>query len=307
MTDRLSEIEAFVRVVDTGTFSAAAERLGVGKSAVSRRISEMEARLGVQLLHRTTRHIRLTDTGRQYYERCVRLLQDMEEAEQAVSQAHCELRGRLRVAVPQTFGLRHLSPAICEFQSLHPGIEFDLDFNDRRVDLLDEGFDLAIRIGHLEDSSLIARRLTPIRTVVCAGPGYLKRHGTPAAPDELVRHNVLVYTNVADPDTWAYQEPGGERRRIRLNVRLRANSGEFLLDAARAGHGIVMEPTFIVHEAIADGSLVPILTEYRWPESGCYAVYPPTRHLSRRVRTFIDYLAERFTDMPYWDQGIQSG
>jgi DNA-binding transcriptional LysR family regulator len=304
MSDRLGDIEAFVRVVEAGTFSAAAERLEMGKSAVSRRIADLEARLGVQLFHRTTRRISLTDIGREYYERSVRLLQDLEEAAQSVSRAHVALRGRLRVALPLTFGLRHLSAAICEFQALHPGVEFDLDFNDRRVDLLEEGFDLAIRIGKLEDSSLIARRLTTIRTVICASPAYLQAHGMPAIPADLAQHTALVYTNVPDADTWTWWDSDGASHRIKLKVGLRSNNGEFIGAAAKAGYGVTMSPTFIVYDAIAAGELIPLFADYSWPRSGCFAVYPPTRHLSQRVRAFVDFLAERFAGTPYWDERI---
>jgi len=304
MTDRLAEIEAFIAVTETGGFSAAADRLEVGKSAVSRRIADLEARLGVQLFHRTTRRVVLTDTGREHYERCVRVLQDLDEAEQSASQAHGALRGRLRAALPVSFGLRHLSPAVCAFQRLHPAVDFDLDFNDRHVDLLDEGFDLALRIGRLEDSTLIARRLVTIRTVVCASPGYLREHGTPESPEQLSKHEALVYTNVPNPETWTYWNATGQRHQVKVPVRLRSNNGDFIVAAARAGHGIIISPTFIASEAISAGELVPVLTGVSWPQSSCYAVYPPTRHVSHRVRAFIDFLVERFAGVPYWDREI---
>jgi DNA-binding transcriptional LysR family regulator len=304
MTGKFSEIEAFVSVAESGGFSAAADRLQVGKSAVSRRVADLEARLGVQLFHRTTRRVALTDTGREYYDRCVRVLQDLEDAEQAASQAHGALRGRLRAALPVSFGLRHLSPAICAFQQLHPAVDFDLDFNDRHVDLLEEGFDLAVRIGRLEDSTLIARRLVTIRTVVCASPDYLHQHGTPELPEQLSEHAALVYSNVPSPETWSYWDAAGRRHQVKVPVRLRSNNGDFIVAAARAGHGVIISPTFIAGDAIASGELVPILTGVSWPRSSCYAVYPPTRHLTRRVRVFIDFIAQRFAGVPYWDEKI---
>jgi DNA-binding transcriptional LysR family regulator len=299
---RLEEMETFVRVVETGSISGTAERLGITKSAISRRLADLEERLGVQLLRRTTRKLNLTDTGRSYYDRCQRILADVEEAEHAVSEEHSELRGRLRVAVPLSFGLLHLAPAIDDFLRLHPDVQFDLDFNDRQVDLLTEGFDLALRIADLADSSLIARRLAPIHMVVCASPDYLKSNGTPVMPDELVQHACMTYSNAADPETWCYRSAQGKQGSVRVRSCLQANNGEFMCQAAIAGHGIVLQPTFIVWKYIKQDRLIPILSDYEWPGVNAYAVYPQTRHLSRRVRAFIDFLAERFAGVPYWDQ-----
>jgi len=298
-------MSTFVRVVEAGSFTAAAERMELVKSAVSRRISDLEARLGIQLFHRTTRRLTLTDTGRGFYERCVRVLADLEEAEQSASQAHGALHGRLRMAVPLAFGLRHLAPALVDFARQHPRVEFDLDFNDRRVDLIEDGFDLALRIGKLEDSTLMARRLAPINTVLCASPEYLAAHGTPGSPDELARHALLGYTNVADPDLLTCWDAGGTRHRVRVPLVLRANSGDFLLEAAIGGKGLVLSPTFIAWEAVARGDVVPVLTEFSWPRSAAYAVYPPTRFLSQRVRVLVDFLAERFAGTPYWDAACE--
>ena len=183
--DRFAHMQVFVSVVEAGSISAAAERLDLAKSAVSRRLAELEAHLGVSLITRTTRRLNLTDSGRAYYERCVAILADLDEAESAVSQAHAALKGQLKVALPLSFGLLHLSPLIQAFMALHPEVRFELDFNDRQIDLMQEGFDLAIRIATLEDSSLIARRLAPIRHVVCASPDYLAKHGTPVAAADL--------------------------------------------------------------------------------------------------------------------------
>ena len=302
---RLEDMESFVRVVETGSISAAAERLGVAKSAVSRRLSELEARLGAQLFRRTTRRLDLTDTGRGFYERCLRILSDTEEAELAVSQAHGTLRGRLRVAVPLSFGLLHLGPAINDFMAAHPGLEFDLDLNDRQVDLLAEGFDVALRIADLEDSSLIARRLATMRTMVCASPEYLARAGTPQTPADLAAHCCLVYSNARDPALWRFRDPQGDDKTIRVPVCMQANNGDFLRQAASVGQGICMLPTFIAYRAIQDGSLCPILTNYTWPAFNAYAVYPRTRHLSQRVRVFVDFLAERFGGVPYWDAHLR--
>lgn len=299
--DRFADMQVYVSVVESGSISAAAERLNLAKSAVSRRLAELEARLGVSLIQRTTRRLNLTDSGRDYYTRCVAILADVEEAESAVSQAHGALRGRLKVALPLAFGLLHLAPLIQDFMAQHPDVRFELDFNDRQVDLMQEGFDLAIRIASLEDSSLIARRLAPIRHVVCASPRYLARHGTPRAAADLALHACLAYSNVRDPGLWNYRDPAGEPGQVRVPVRLAASSGEFLLRAAVADEGLVQLPTFYLHEALRTGQLVQLLADHAWPELAAYAVYPLTRHLSSRARALIDFLAERLAGEPHWD------
>lgn len=300
--DRFEDMQTFVRVVEAGSFTGAAERLQRAKSAVSRRVSELEERLGVRLLNRSTRRLKLTDTGREFYTRSARLLADLEEAELAASSAHASLRGTLHVASPMSFGVLHLADAINDFLCLHEGLRLEADLNDRRVNLIEEGFDVAIRIGALADSSLIARRLAPIRHVTCASPSYLERFGTPESPDDLMNHAGLSYSNVPESAYWQYRCPGGEQRTVRIGSRMRVNNGDVLLSAARRGLGIVVSPTFLAYQAIEQGELVPILTEYRPPDDAAYAVYPPGRHLSHRVRAFIDFLAERFGERPYWDR-----
>jgi len=304
--DRLEEMRTFAGVVEAGSITGAADRLGIAKSAVSRRLADLEERLSVQLFRRTTRRLDLTDTGRSFYERCLRILADVDEAELAVSQQHGDLRGRLRVAVPLSFGLNHLGPAIDAFLQTHPGIEFDLDLNDRQVDLLAEGFDLAVRIAELEDSSLIARRLAPVRHVVCASPAYLAAQGTPRTPAELAEHGCLIYANAPNPGVWAYTDSTGRQGSVQVRARLRANNGDCLRQAAEDGHGIVLEPSFILYRSIEERKLIPILTEFQWPTIYAHAVYPRTRHLSRRVRAFVDFLAERFAGLPYWDRCLQN-
>ncbi|HEB81453.1 MAG TPA: LysR family transcriptional regulator [Gammaproteobacteria bacterium] len=304
--NRLENMETFVRVVEAGSISAAAERLGVAKSAVSRRLKELETHLGVELFHRTTRRMNLTDTGRSFYQQCLRLLDDVLEAELAASQAHATLAGRLKVAMPSSFGLMHMSSAINDFLKANPSIEFDLDFNDREVDLIQEGFDLAIRIGRLPDSSLIARRLAPIRLILCASPGYLEKHGTPQTPQELTAHDCLVYSLNQDPDHWLLPDNKGNGQRIKIRPRLRASTGEFLRDAAVADRGIILLPSFIAYREIEQGSLQPILCDYQPENLDAFAIYPPTRHLSQRVRAFVDFLAERFAGVPYWDRCLQN-
>ncbi len=292
----------FVAVVEAGSFTAAAERLGLAKSAVSRRIGALEARLGAGLINRTTRRLSVTEAGRAFYERGVRLLADLDEAEAVVAREHGELRGRLRLALPLSFGIRHMCEPIADFAALNPGIEFDLDLNDRRVDLVEEGADLAVRIGSLEDSSLVARRLFEARSVVCASADYLERAGVPSAPEALAGHDCLVYGHLREPGRWRARDAEGRDRSVDVNVALTATSGEFLIRAAAAGLGIVIQPTFIAHDAIRRGELQPILTAFSWPVSPAWAVYPPARQLSSRVRAFIDFIAERFAGTPYWDE-----
>ena len=299
--DRFENMSTFIRVVETGSISGAADRLGVAKSAVSRRLKELEEHLGVELFHRTTRRMNLTDTGRAFYHQCVRILEDVLEAELATSEAHGTLKGSLKVALPSTFGLMHMGPAINEFLQQHPQIEFDLDFNDREVDLMQEGFDLAIRIAKLPDSSLIARRLSPIRTVMCASPSYLERMGTPQTPGELIEHQCLVYSLLRDYEYWHLTDSNGKETRTKIHPYLKASTGEFLRDAAVEGRGIILVPSFIAYKEIERGTLVQVLKDYTPQQLDAYAIYPQTRHLSQRVRAFVDFLVKRFEGTPYWD------
>lgn len=303
--DRFENMNAFVRVVEAGSISAAADRMNTAKSVVSRRLKELEGHLGVELFHRTTRQMNLTDSGRTFYQQCVRILDDILEAEHATSQFHGALKGNLKVAVPLSFGLMHLGPAINEFLQMHPDIEFDLDFNDRQVDLLAEGFDLAIRIANLPDSSLIARRLAPIQTVMCASPAYLERMGKPQSLQELIHHRCLVYNLISNFDHWSLFDGNDQLLKTRIIPYLKASNGDFLRDAAVAGLGIVQLPTFIVYKAIESGQLIPLLTEFHASQLTAYAIYPQTRHLSQRVRAFVDFLVKRFEGLPYWDLCLQ--
>lgn len=299
---RFADLEAFIAVVEAGSFTAAAERLDIAKSAVSRRVNALEERLGVQLLRRTTRRLNLTETGKSFYEHSARIVADLEEAEAAVLQQHGELRGNLKVALPLSFGARHMDKPIAEFSRLHPRVSFDLDLNDRRIDLIAEGVDLAVRIGRLADSTLIARRLFEARTVVAASPAYLEQHGVPRTPDDLAEHRCMVYANLPDPAKWVCTDKDGVRHAVDVAVTMTASSGDFLCAAAREGLGIVLQPTFIAGESISRGELQAVLTDYQWPVTPAYAIYPPTRHLSYRVREFIDFLADYFSGVPYWDR-----
>jgi DNA-binding transcriptional LysR family regulator len=300
--DKLANIEALVAVVEAGSFSKAAERLNIAKSVVSRRVSKLEAEFGVQLLQRTTRTLSLTDQGRQFYERAVHILADLEEAEQSIVDASAELRGSLKLAAPLSFGLHHLTTAITEFMQEHAGVELQLDLNDREINLVEEGFDMAVRIGELRDSTMLARRLGSARLVTCASPGYLAQYGTPRHPAELEKHIGLHYSNTPLKQAWQFA-CGGRAPLVAIpGIRMRANNGDALATAAVAGLGIMNTPTFIVADLIAQGELVPILNDYRRPALGIYAVYPPGRLIPRRIQALADFLADRFGDRPYWDR-----
>ena len=306
LMDRFDNLEAFIKIVETGSISAAAERLNVAKSAVSRRLKELESHLGAELFHRTTRRMNLTDTGRTFYQQSVRIIEDLLEAELAAAQVHGELRGNIKIALPLSFGQLHLGPAINDFLQQHPQVEFDLDFNDRQVDVMQEGFDLAIRIAALADSSLIARRLVRINHALCASPEYLQQHGTPHTPEDLTQHQCLVYSLLQDYQSWIFADKNNQDIKIKINPCLKASAGEFLRDAAINGQGIVYLPTFIVYKELERGALQTLLTDYQTWHLDAYALYPQTRHLSQRVRTFVDFLVKRFEGTPYWDLCIQT-
>ncbi|MCU7859422.1 MAG: LysR family transcriptional regulator [Candidatus Thiodiazotropha sp. (ex Lucinoma kastoroae)] len=300
--DRLECLESFVAVVESGQFSAAAERLGIGKSVISRRVSELEEYLGALLIQRTTRRFSLTDAGRSFYPRAVQLLEDMAEAEQSVSTAQHTLNGRIRLAAPLSFGLLHLAPALNTFMAQHPGVVLDMDFNDSQVDLIQEGVDLALRIGHLEDSNMVALPLAPVRAIICASPGYLARYGTPETPEELSGHQGLCYSNLPEPQKWRFIDSNGASHTVRVENRMQANNGEIILQAAAAGHGVCLSPTFIAYQAILEGRLVPILRDYVIPSATAYAIYPNRRFIPQRVRVLADFLRDLFGDKPYWDE-----
>lgn len=303
--DRFENLHTFIKVVDFGSISAAAERMGIAKSAVSRRISELEQHLRVQLFRRTTRKLNLTDSGKSFYDRAIRILSDLEEAELAVSQQHGELAGAIKIAAPLSFGLLHLASAFTDFMKIHPKVQLDLDFNDRHIDILQEGFDLAIRVTHLADSTFIARRLATIHHMVCASPEYLKLYGTPQSPDALQHHKCLSYSNISDSNHWHYKDQYETPGQVKVPIVVSANNGDFLRQAAIAGLGIILEPTFIIYDSIRKRQLVPILTDYQWPIINAYAIYPQTRHLSQRVRALVDFLVKRFEGSPYWDSALK--
>lgn len=295
--DRFTGMRLFARVVETGSFSGAARDLRLSKSAISKHVRALEDRLGVRLLNRTTRRLSPTEEGRTYYEWCVRIGADVAEAEAAVAHLHGEPRGTLRVNAPMSFGILRLGPALGEFLGLHPELSVDLTLNDRYVDVVEEGFDVAIRIGELTDSSLIARKLAASRRVVCAAPDYFARHGVPKTPANLRDHNCLTYSYLrAAAQEWRLVGPEGEVP-VTVSGTLNANNGDVLRAALIAGVGIGWAPDFIVGEDIRAGRLVPALEDYV-DELGVYALYPPGRHQSAKLRVFIDFLAGRFGTSP---------
>jgi DNA-binding transcriptional LysR family regulator len=293
--NRFEELEAFVAVVDYQGFSNAGEKLGVAKSMVSRRVSELEKRLGVQLLQRTTRRQSLTEAGREFHQRALQILADLNEAEQVVADTQCQIAGKIRLALPLGFGVSQLAEPINRFMTDNPEIEFEIDLNDRQIDLIAENIDLAIRVGDLEDSSLIARKLASVHFAICASPEYLARFGEPQHPAELSTREVLVYSNIAVGRQWYYQQ-AGKRVSPRMKYRLSANNGEFLVAVASRGQGIVSAPLAYLQDLIERGELVQILTSFSKQVTGMYAVYPPGRLLSQRVRVFSDALYAHFLE-----------
>ena len=293
--NKFEELEAFVAVVDRHGFSNAADKLGVAKSILSRRVSDLEKRLGVQLMRRTTRKQSLTDAGRHFYQRAINLLADLSDAEQMVSDAQARLSGKIKLAAPLGIGIGQLSRPISDFMQLHTDVEIAVELDDRNVDLVGEGFDLAVRVGQLQDSSLIARKLAEVHFATCASPDYLAKYGEPKHPSELSAHQVLHYSNVQVGDQWFYYQ-SGKRITPRMKYRLSADNGELLARAASHGLGICAGPLFYLQEYIDRGELIPILRDFPRDAAGMYAIYPPGRLVSRRVKMLSDYLLDYFRD-----------
>jgi DNA-binding transcriptional LysR family regulator len=298
--DRFNALATFAKVVEQGSFARAADRLSVSTSAVSRQVAELEAHLDVRLLNRTTRRLSLTEAGQAFYERCVQLLADLEETESSVRSTALEPKGTLRMTCGVTFGERHLAPAIAEFAGLHPQVSFDVDLSDRVVDLVEEGFDLAIRIGAVGHQALVSRRIGSTQFVCCASPAYLARHPVPVTPADLEQHSCLGYTYAAVTNAWTFESRDGTRHTPRITPRHRLNNGRMLAEFAAAGLGIVLEPDFIVAPEVRSGRLQRLLTEYQPPRSPIAAVYPSRRHLSAKVRSFVDFLAARYAQNQDW-------
>ncbi|MFY0991186.1 LysR family transcriptional regulator [Halomonas sp. C05BenzN] len=298
----LDAMTAFVRVAELGSYTRAAEALDLSRTRVSRQVMDLEEHLGVRLLQRTTRRLHLTEAGERYLARALGILQALEEAETEVGRGASEIRGRLRVNGPMSFGTRYLAPLVARFMVEHPALEVRLDLNDRRVDLLEEGYDLAIRIGSLPDSSLVARRLTRCRLLLCASPGYLAEHGEPCDLAELERHRCLRYRSGHSGTDWQF---GGSD----LSVRgpLESNNGDVLTQAAEAGLGIVQQPSFLVTESVRSGRLVPILSHEPQVTLDIHGLYPARRHLPAKVEHFLELLAEAWGEPPHWERELGLG
>lgn len=301
--DRYAAIQLFLRVVDEGSFAAAAGHTGISRAQASKLIRALEEDLGVRLIQRTTRKLSLTEAGRHYHARVAEAMASLAEAAAEAAQRQTEPRGHLRVSAPTSFATRHLGDALTEFLRRNPRIELELDLNDRRADLVRDGFDMAIRIGHLADSSLVARRIAPARVVLVASPAYLKAYGTPTHPQQLESHTALRYTLTAHSDVWSFTKDG-ETVNVRVHGPLQASNGDVLSAAATRGLGIALQPSFIAGNAIRSGELVRILCDWQLPETSIYAVFPEGRAVPAKTRSLIDFLAARFGDAPYWDDGL---
>jgi DNA-binding transcriptional LysR family regulator len=302
MLDRLTGLEVFAKVAAVGSFSAAGRAIGMSQTMVTKHIAALEARLGIRLFHRSTRKLSLTDAGRGYLDAAERILADMDAADAAVAADRFEPRGVLRLNAPVSFGARQIAPLLAEFARRHPGVTVELGLNDRLVDLVEEGWDLAIRIGSLSDSSLIARRIAPCRTVVCAAPSYLAARGRPRTVACLTDHNCLGYTlsRQTGVDRWTFGAAGNVTMAVAGN--LHANNGDALRAAAIAGQGLIYLPTFIVADELRAGRLVALELDHPTVElGGIFAVFPPDRHPPAKVRAFIDFLVDRCEPAAPWD------
>jgi len=288
---RLVELETFVAVARGGSISRAAEHLGVAKSVASRRLSDLEARLGAPLVLRTTRRMSLTDAGYDLLERAETILSDIEDAEASVRAGHAGLDGRLRITAPLSFGLAVLEPLVTRFAEEHPAVFLEIDLSDRDVNLVEEGFDLALRIGVLTDSSMVARKLAQVTQVVAAAPAFWQRVGRPASPEALEALPCLYYSRAGRPSPIPFWGPGGARGSVSPPARLVTTSGDFMSRAAVHGLGFVVAPRFILAPALAGGELETVLPDHAWSDRSLYLVYPPTRRPSARARAFSDALA----------------
>ncbi len=287
-------MEAFVNVVDNGGFTEAARKMGMSKSAISKNVSSLETRLAVRLLNRTTRRVSPTEVGLAYYDRARGVLNDANDADSMVTSMQQSPRGSLRISVPVSFGVGQLSGVVAKFLCTYPDVDINMVLDDRFVELVAEGFDLAIRIGVLENSSLMARKLAETRMILVASPDYLERNGTPTTIDDLTSHHLLHYSNMSTGNFWRLKSPSGEERQVRVGGRLTANNGESLLKAAEAGLGLILMPTFLQGTSLEEGRLKQVLPECCPDPLGIYAVYPPGPFPQPKLRALIDFLVESF-------------
>ena len=298
MTDKIQEMASFVAVVDAGSFIAAAEATGQSKAAVSRHVGEMERRLGTRLLQRTTRRLSMTVEGQAFYVRCKELRADLDQAEAELTSARTEPAGLVRVNSPLTFGVLHLAPLWGRFVDRYPRVSLDITLTDRVVDLVEEGYDVAVRIASMSGSTLVSRKLASTRVVLCASPAYLKKHGVPDHPRDLASHRVISYTYWTTEDEWRFVGPEGPVS-VRINACIHTNNGDTCRRAALDHQGIVLQPDFLVGEDLRRGDLVELLSDYRAAELGVHVVYPSRKHLPLKIRSLIDFLAESFRE-PSW-------
>jgi len=298
--DIVASMRVFTSVVDAGSFAGAADKLDLSRGMATRYVAQLETHLGARLLNRTTRKLSLTEAGSDYYQRASQVLAMVEEAETSVAQEVSVPRGTLRVTSSVAFGVRHLGWAITEYLQQYSGVQVDVTLNDRVVDLIEEGFDLGIRVATRIDPGLVARKLTPARIVACASPGYLKKHGMPKLPEDLTGHNCLSYAYWSLGNEWHFRRKGVNRT-VRISGNLRGNNGYILVNAAIEGLGVILHPTFLVYEALRDKKLVRILPDWETDDLTVFAVYPHRKFLPPKVRSFIDFLSERFGPEPYWD------
>jgi DNA-binding transcriptional LysR family regulator len=297
----LTDIAVFVQVVESGSFTSAAERLDISKSVVSKYVTRLEDYLGARLLNRTTRRLSLTEVGRVFYDRSRKGLADIEDAQLEVSRLQAEPRGTLRINVPMSFGILHVAPALPEFQRQYPDLTVDMNLDDRKVDVIEEGFDVSVRISELPDSSLVARRIAPCRHAVVASPSYLEQHGTPRSPEDLHDHNIINYRYQESANKWHFQSKDTKSISVDVSGSLITNNSLAIRESIREGIGITRTPTFVVGKDVQEGRLVKVLTGYETLEVQIFLVYPQRRHLAPKVRAFVDFMAERISETPYWD------
>ncbi|MEZ5932883.1 MAG: LysR family transcriptional regulator [Alphaproteobacteria bacterium] len=307
----LETMGLLVEAVDRGSFSAAGRTLGLTPSSVARGIAALEDDLGIRLLNRTTRKLSMTEAGRLYLERARRILADVEEARLSVTQLEADPRGTLRLSVAIAFGRRHIVPMVPEFLTQYPEVSIDLTLTDAFVDLVEEGIDLAIRVGELKDSSLIARRLAPNERTLCASPAYFDRMGRPASPDDLKAHNCLIYKRGNDRAVWHFRAPDGALQDVQASGDFQTNNTEALCEVTVAGQGVTILPTWLIGRDLAEGRLEEVLKDYTVSptalDTSIYAVFPYNRHLSPKVRAFVDALVARFTPTPPWERAVYAG
>jgi len=306
--DTLSAMKLYCHIVEAGQLSIAADQLNLSKGAVSKQLAKLEAHLGGRLLNRTTRRLTPTEVGIAFYERAKQILESVEEAECVVTGLTIEPSGTLRINAPMSFGFLHMGELLAKYQQKYPKVTIEIDLHDRQIDLVEEGYDLALRIATLKDSSLIARKIAPCHIVTCASPSYLEKHGEPKVPRDLKKHQCLLYAYSDSVRSWAFEDKEGKKQQVNVNGTLTANNGNLICDAVTNGMGIARLPTFIVGDAIKNGEAKIILDGWRAKPENISLLYPSSRHLSAKVKTFVDFAVEYFQPavgkVNYWDQEL---